>query len=70
MAVAVNNKGTQDWVAIYNGQGTTVGSNVVESGVAMMAAMVEDGGSRQQRRVDANTSFHRSAAGQTHWDPR
>ncbi len=50
MTVAVNNKGTQDWVADYNGEGPKVASNTVESRVAMMAATVEDGGGRQRRR--------------------
>jgi hypothetical protein len=46
MTVAVDNKGMQDQVADYNGEGTTVASNAGDSGVAIMAVMVEDGSSR------------------------
>jgi hypothetical protein len=38
----------QDWVANYNGEGTMVASNAGDSGVAMIAATVEDGGTRQR----------------------
>jgi hypothetical protein len=43
-----DNKGTQDWLADYNGDGTMVASNAKDSEVAMMAVMVEDGSGRQQ----------------------
>jgi hypothetical protein len=51
----VNGKGMQDWVGDYNGEGMTVGSDAGDSGVAMMAARVEDGGGRQQRRQRTTT---------------
>ncbi len=41
---------TQDQVTDYNVEGTMLASNAIESGVAMMAVTVEDGGSRHQRR--------------------
>ncbi len=47
MTAVVDDKGTQDWVADYIREGTTVASNAVESRVAIMAAMVEDGSGRQ-----------------------
>ncbi len=37
-------------MADYNGEGMTVASNAGDSGVAMMAATVEDGDSRQQQQ--------------------
>ncbi len=55
MTAAVDDKGTQDRVAGYNGEGTTVASDAVESRVAMMAATVEDGGGRQRRRRRTTT---------------
>jgi hypothetical protein len=45
--VVVDDKDMQDRLADYKGEGTTVASDAVESGVVMMAAMVEDGGGRQ-----------------------
>ena len=48
MTAVVDNKGTQDWLADYNGDGTMVASNAKDSEVAMMAVMVEDGSGRQQ----------------------
>ncbi len=44
--VAEDNEGTQDWVADFNREGRTVASNAGDSGVAMMAVIVEDGGGR------------------------
>jgi hypothetical protein len=35
--LVVDNKGTQDWVADYNGEGTMVARDAGDSGVAMMA---------------------------------
>ncbi len=49
MTAAVDDKDTQDWVANYNGEGTTVASDVGDSEVAMIAATVEYGGGRHQR---------------------
>jgi hypothetical protein len=43
---AMDEEGTQDWAADYNGERTTVASNAGDRGVGMMTAMVEDGGSR------------------------
>jgi hypothetical protein len=40
--------GAQDWVVDYIREGMTVASNARDSGVAMMAATVEDGNSRRQ----------------------
>jgi hypothetical protein len=45
--VAVDNKGMQDWVVDYNGEGMMMACNAGDSGVAMMAVMVEDGGGRR-----------------------
>ncbi len=55
ITAVVDDKGMQDWVADYNGEGTTVASNAGDSGVAMMAARVEDGGGRQQWRQRTTT---------------
>jgi hypothetical protein len=46
---ASRQQSTQDQVTDYNGEGATVVSNAVESEVAMMAAMMKGGNSRQQR---------------------
>ncbi len=46
MTAAVDKEDTQDQVADYNRKETTVASNAGDIGLAMMAAMVEDGGSR------------------------
>jgi hypothetical protein len=48
MTAVVDDKGMQDWVADFNGEGTAMASNARDSGVAMMTAMVKDGGGRQQ----------------------
>ncbi len=48
MTAAVDDKGTQDRVVDYNGEGTMMASNAGDSRVAIMAATVEDGGGRQQ----------------------
>ncbi len=45
--LVVGNEGTQDWVVNYNGEGMTVARDAGDSGVAMMAATVEDGGGGQ-----------------------
>jgi hypothetical protein len=52
---ALDNKGTQDWVADYNGEGTTVSRDAGDSGVAMMAATVEDGCGKRRRRQRTKT---------------
>ena len=46
----VDDESTQNWEADYNGEGTMVVSDAVESRGAMMAATVEDGGGGQQRQ--------------------
>jgi hypothetical protein len=46
MTVAGDDESTQDRVADYIGEGTMVASDAGDSGVAMMAATVEDGGGR------------------------
>jgi hypothetical protein len=51
----VDDEGTQDRVAEYNGEGTTVASDAGDSGVAMMAATVKDGGGSQRRRRRTTT---------------
>jgi hypothetical protein len=48
MTAVMDDKDMQDWVADYNGEWTIVANNAGDSGVAMMAAMVEGNGSRQQ----------------------
>jgi hypothetical protein len=49
MTVAVEDKGTQYWVADFIVEGTMVARDAGVSGVMMMALTVEDGGSRQQQ---------------------
>ncbi len=51
----VNDKRTQDWVADYNREETTVAREAVESRVAIMAVTVEDGDGRQQQRWRTTT---------------
>jgi hypothetical protein len=46
VTAVVDKEDTQDQVADYIGEGTMVASNAGDSGVAMMAAMVEDSGGR------------------------
>jgi hypothetical protein len=48
MTAAVDIKGTQDWVVDYNGEGTMVASDAGDSGVVMMATMVEEGVGQQK----------------------
>jgi hypothetical protein len=51
MTTAVmEDKGTEDQVAEYNGKGMMVARDAEGSGVAMMAARVEDSGVRQRRQ--------------------
>ncbi len=46
--VAVDDEGTQDQVADYYGEETMVARDAGDSGVAMMAATVEDGSGRRR----------------------
>ncbi len=49
--MVMDNKGTQDQAADYNGEGQEqVARNSKDSGVAMVAAGAEDDGSRQKRQ--------------------
>jgi hypothetical protein len=47
MMAAIDDDGTQDRVAVYDGGGMTVARDTGDCGLAMIAVMVEDGGSRQ-----------------------
>jgi hypothetical protein len=51
----VDDESTQNWEADYNGEGTMVVSDAVESRGAMMAATVEDGGVRRLRQRRTTT---------------
>jgi hypothetical protein len=48
--VVMDNEGTKDWAADYDGEGDNGGERCQRSGVAMMAARVEDGGGRQRQQ--------------------
>jgi hypothetical protein len=51
MTAVVDDEGTQDWVAGYNREGTTVANNAADSRMAIMVATVlEDSGGRQQQQ--------------------
>ncbi len=50
MTAAVDIKGMQDRVVDYNGEETMVASDIGDSGVVMMAALVDEGSSLQWRQ--------------------